>query len=249
MMNKNIKSLILIVCIMIPYTHLQAQQNLFNIPSGDITPTKKWFYQHQINAYSLSKYESKSHLVYGLAKSFDVGLNVINIPISFKSHPVIKQNDDRSNGPLFPAALLTSQYQLKFHPKLYLNSGGMYGINIPSSIDHTSFLFQLYSLMMYKPTSSLRILSGPYYANKNLVGNNASIGIMAGFEYILHPKLYLMGDYVSGNNASSSAVLGFNYNLTHRIQLCLGGLLATPDHEYKPGVVFELNLLGYDLDH
>ena len=125
----------------------------------------------------------------------------------------------------------------------------MYGINIPSNINNTSFLFQFYSLMMYKPVPSLRILSGPYYANKNLVGENASIGLMAGFEYILHPKLYLMGDYVSGNNTSSGAVLGFNYNLTSKIQLCLGGLLATPDNKYKPGVVFELNLLGYDLDH
>ncbi|MFM7853174.1 MAG: hypothetical protein ACKO96_14940, partial [Flammeovirgaceae bacterium] len=29
-----------------------AQQNLFNIPSGDITRQGKFFYQHQLNIYN-----------------------------------------------------------------------------------------------------------------------------------------------------------------------------------------------------
>jgi hypothetical protein len=48
------------------YAPMFAQQNLFNIPSADITPKGKVFYQHQINLYS-DRFESKGHFV--LAKA------------------------------------------------------------------------------------------------------------------------------------------------------------------------------------
>lgn len=38
---------------------LNAQQNLFNIPSGDVTPTGEWFYQHQLNFYEIDDLEKK----------------------------------------------------------------------------------------------------------------------------------------------------------------------------------------------
>ena len=53
-----------------------GQQNLFNIPSGDITSSKKVFYQHQLNVYS-DKMESKAHFVYGLGKGWDAGINLV----------------------------------------------------------------------------------------------------------------------------------------------------------------------------
>jgi len=53
-----------------------AQQNLFNIPSGDITPKNKIFYQHQFNVYP-KKFESKAHFVYGLGGGWDAGLNLV----------------------------------------------------------------------------------------------------------------------------------------------------------------------------
>jgi hypothetical protein len=53
---------------------LHAQQNLFNIPSGDITPTGEWFYQHQLNFYEVDDLETKSHFVYGIADGWDIGI-------------------------------------------------------------------------------------------------------------------------------------------------------------------------------
>jgi hypothetical protein len=60
---------------------LHAQQNLFNIPSGDITPTGEWFYQHQLNFYEIDDLETKSHFVYGIAEGWDVGINFIDLPL------------------------------------------------------------------------------------------------------------------------------------------------------------------------
>ena len=59
-------------------------------------------------------------------------------------------------------------------------------------------------------------------------------------------KLLLMGDFISGRNATSVSVLGINYLATKRLQLCLGALLPNPGSRNRAGVVFELNLLGYD---
>jgi hypothetical protein len=64
------RKILLIVCLLstLITTHTLAQQNLFNIPSGDITPQNKIFFQQQININSISKYAAKSHFVYGLCK-------------------------------------------------------------------------------------------------------------------------------------------------------------------------------------
>ena len=59
-----------------------------------------------------------------------------------------------------------------------------------------------------------------------------------------------MGDFISGNNASGVSVIGFNFLATKRVQICLGALLPNPGTANKPGIVFELNLLGFnDGDH
>lgn len=49
-----------------------GQQNLFNIPSTDLTPKGKFFFQQQINSYSYQSYESKSHFVMGVNQWLEV---------------------------------------------------------------------------------------------------------------------------------------------------------------------------------
>ena len=76
---------------------IQAQQNLFNIPSGDITPKGKLFYQHQINTYR-NKFESKGHFVYGLGKGWDVGANLVGTGAKFNPSWKTIYNSDFSGG-------------------------------------------------------------------------------------------------------------------------------------------------------
>ncbi|GAA3980392.1 hypothetical protein [Hymenobacter antarcticus] len=73
-------------------------------------------------------------------------------------------------------------------------------------------------------------------------------GLLLGFEYPLAKKVLLMGDFISGRNATSVSVLGINYLATRRVQLCLGALVPNPGSHNRAGVVFELNLLGYDAE-
>jgi len=78
------------------------------------------------------------------------------------------------------------------------------------------------------------------------VGAGNRAGFVAGFEYPLSRRFIAMGDFVSGSHAAAVSVLGFNYLASKRVQLCLGALLPNPGTRNSPGVVFELNLLGYD---
>lgn len=240
--------IILIVLFIFCWPELYGQQNLFNIPSGDITPKKKVFFQQQINSYGVKDYESKSHFVYGIFTNTDIGVNFINMPVTISKGLNVRTNDKVINGPLFPALLLTAQTQFKLSDVLKINIGGMYGSNI-SSRSFTKPLYSIYSITNITIGHRIRILAGPYYSNKYLVGNHNNLGLLAGYEIILSKRIYLMGDYISGRNSSSAIVSGINFNLTKRIQLCSGLLLATPQKEIKPGIVFELNILGYDINH
>jgi hypothetical protein len=55
-----------------------SQQNLFNVPSADITGKNKIFFQQQFNFASLQG-SSNTTLDYGLGDNLEVGINVFNV--------------------------------------------------------------------------------------------------------------------------------------------------------------------------
>ena len=223
-----------------------GQQNLFNIPSGDITPDRKIFFQQQVNLYSLNSLESKSHFVYGHTGKSEVGLNIINVPFDFKRKDnYFLGNEGRKNLPLFPAILLTWQYNLWAKGKFKLNVGTQTGINIAKKLENIRILYMHYALSVFQIGKKGRIVAGPYYVNKYLAGMY-NVGVMAGYEFPVTKRFYLMGDYISGNHAKSSTVLGAIYCINKRIQLCAGYLVPFPNEDSKQGIVLELNVLGYD---
>ena len=56
-----------------------------------------------------------------------------------------------------------------------------------------------------------------------------------------------MGDWISGNNDASVSVIGAMFNASKRVQLCAGWQIPNPNTPKPMGLVFELNILGYDL--
>ena len=103
---------IIFLFIIINITKIQAQQNLFNIPSGDITPKGKLFYQHQINTYR-NKFESKGHFVYGLGKGWDVGANLVGTGAYFNPNWKPIYNNDFSRGQALTPTLMAT-WQIVF---------------------------------------------------------------------------------------------------------------------------------------
>jgi hypothetical protein len=228
-----------------------AQQNLFNIPSGDITRKGKFFYQHQINAYSASQFESKSHLVYGLGKNWDVGLNFVDLPISFqKGTSLLSANDAAGKFPFYPLLMATAQKQFDVGHHFQVNVGTQIGGNLPVKGGQYSWAYMNYALGRYNlPDHKGFFIAGPYHANDVYFGPSTSghhVGWMFGYEIPLSDRFSLMGDFVSGQNKKSVSTFGGVYNVSKRLQLCVAALLAYPNQNLSKGAVIEINWYGYN---
>ena len=226
----------------------KAQQNLFNIPAGDLTPKGKFFYQHQTNFYTGLTTESKNHLVYGLGKGWEVGMNLQNIKVEWYRRNGERwiTNSNDPTAPIKPLVQATAQKFFFFGDKFKATIGTQVGANPVQFSNNPHLTHFTYSTFIYEPARHVKFVVGPYLTDRRTVGAGNQFGMMAGFEVPISKKLLLMGDWISGSNAASAGVLGFNFMVTKRIQLCLGALLPNPNTSNKPGVVFELNILGFD---
>ncbi len=225
---------------------LFAQQNLFNIPSGDITNHKKVFYQHQFNIYS-DKLESKAHFVYGLGKGWDIGANLVGKGVYFDPNWRLLHNDNPAKGALYPIFMGTLQKQFQITEHLQMNVGTQIGWNLSANIKNKELNHYSYLMGVYHLNKGSRVVAGLYNTNQMFVGQGNTFGFMAGYEYKIAKRWYLMGDWVSGNNDAAVMVLGGMVNVSKRFQLCAGWQIPNPATPKPMGFVLEINLLGWDL--
>ena len=223
-----------------------SQQNLFNIPSGDVNEHKKAFYQHQFNVYA-DNLESKAHFVYGLGKGWDAGINVVGKGLYFAPDWRLKHNDDPTRGALYPVVMATTQKQFNLSKRFDFNVGTQIGYNISNKVSNKKINYFNYGIGIYHfNKSKSRVVGGFYHTSNEFVGQGNTVGAMLGYEINLSKRWYLMGDWLSGNNDASVAVIGGMYNLTKRLQLCAGLSLPNPNTPKPVGVVLELNILGWN---
>lgn len=226
---------------------LHAQQNLFNIPSGDVTPTGEWFYQHQLNFYGVDDLETKSHFVYGIAEGWDVGVNFIDLPLRLSGERIISYNADSRRKPLYPLVMATAQKQFNVQEHLNLNIGTQVGPNLSSSFETKKIAYFNYGLVKWHPIEQGYIAVGGYQANSVIIGGNEDqIGIIAGFEYKLGERFLLMGDMITGDHKKSQTVLGGGVNVNNYLQVFVGKLFDFPNGDLDNGIVLEINLYGWD---
>lgn len=245
------KHSIIFFSLLLSLTNIFAQQNLFNIPSSDLTPKGKIFFQQQVNSYSYKFYESKSHLVIGINRWLEAGVNFVNLPINFGSKPAIYANSETSTGrPVYPLLLGTAMAKKKFSEHFQGSIGTQTGANLFVYGENTRKLVTFnYAIMAFEPWHHVRFMGGGYFGNKYFVGGfKNQFGYMVGYEIKVYKKWYLMGDMISGQHEQSSTVLGLMYVLSPRIQLCVGKLLNFPNEKKLDGFVFELNILSFDMD-
>lgn len=228
------------------FTETKAQQNLFNIPSGDITPKGNLFYQHQINTYG-NKFESKGHFVYGLGKGWDVGANLVGTGAYFDPNwKPIYNSDFSQQKALSPTLLATAQKQFSLGHKWAVNIGTQTGINLTGNTEKVQPAYFHYGLLSYQAKPGKKVLIGPYITNNQYVGSGNKVGVQMGYEWKVTDKFYLMGDFISGNNESAVVVPGLMYNVSNRVQLCLGYMLPNPNTQKNQAVVFEFNWYGWN---
>jgi len=239
----------IVVATMLLYSHVSfTQQNLFNIPSADSTPKDKFFYQHQINFYSTNELETKSHLVYGIGKGWDIGVNFSDLPLRLGQGQVVSFNDNSKRKPLYPLLMFTLQKQFTLKEDfLFLNVGTQIGPNLSNELSNKRIAMMNYGLLRLQPGKKGYLIGGLYHTNDVFVGGPpiSQVGIMLGYEYRLGKKWVLMGDFISGTHKKSQTVIGGGYSVGPKLQLFLGGLFAFPNDRISNGVVLEINWYGW----
>jgi len=226
------KSLLLSICaIIFTSNNSIAQQNLFNVPSSDITEKDKIFFQDQLNLGKLSGVNNIT-LDYGLENDLEVGLNIFNVDM----YPT---NDLRN-----PYVLANFQKGFTINEHYKIGMGTQTGLTPPIynktiGIPSFSYFNNAINLDHYG-----RYYMGAYYANHAYAGNGDSFGMMAGVEYpLIEHKLHLQGDILTGNNDISVAVLGFVIFLPKNWQLSFGAQLPSPSSSNDYGAVVEFTKL------
>lgn len=210
-----------------------TQQNLFNVPSSDITEKHKVFFQQQFNLTTAAG-NCNTTVDYGLGKGFEVGVNLFNL--DFYTPNGVHQN---------PHLLLNFQKAITISENYKIGLGTQTGLTLPlyhSRIDIPSFSYinnavDLDHLGKY--------YLGAYYANHAYAGAGDSFGMMAGVEYPLSKQMSLMGDILTGNNDLGVSVLGMVFNLPSAWQLSFGAQLPVPGSPNNYGAVLEITKLKW----
>ena len=185
--------------------------------------------------------------MYGLGKGWDAGINLVGKGVFFSPDWRIAHNDSPSKGALYPVLMATLQKQFKLSDRFDINLGTQFGYNLTSSLSNKKLNYFNYGIGVFHfNENKSRIVAGTYVTSNEFVGQGNDVGIMLGYEIKLSKRWYLMGDWLSGNNDAAAGVFGGMYNLTKRIQLCSGLLVPNPNTPKPMGVVFEINLLGWD---
>jgi hypothetical protein len=223
-----------------------AQQNLFNIPSGDITPTGEFFVQQQTNLYTAYELETKLHAVYGIAERLDAGINLLNVAWNTQNtRDPLEENYRDLRLPQAPLVMGTVQYAQPLPAHLQLNVGAQAGLNVLAPDDSRHLATNYYGLLMYK-SGDVRLLAGGYWANAAFAGAADQGGLLLGGEWHCFGWGGLMGDAVGGPNKLAATVLGAYVNVGKYVQLCGGLLLQDLDNKLMDGFVLEVNIFTWD---
>jgi hypothetical protein len=208
-----------------------AQQNLFNVPSSEITEKNKFFFQQQFNFASLG--ESNTTVDFGLGNDLEIGINLFNLNVY-----------SNTTGLTNPNFLFNFQKAFNINEIYKVSFGTQTGLTPPlynATIRIPSFSYINNAVDLEKWG---KYYLGSYYANPAYAGSGDSFGIMAGIEYpLISNKMHLMGDILSGNNAISVAVLGFVLFLPANWQLSFGAQIPSPSSNNEYGMVFEITKL------
>lgn len=227
-------SLLLLACWI---SGARAQQNFFNVPSGQLTPAGKYFYQHQVNGYGGGKVLSKQHLVFGLRDEAELGLNFVNVAVG--------ESGNRGRVPHRDIVNLTGQKSWTVNRDWRLNAGFQLGAGKEGRRPRWGPANSVYALSSYQPLDRHLILTaGSWLTDQGLLGPGRSGGAMAGVEWQVRDRWYVMADWVDGNSENAAAVIGGMVDLDQGVQLCFGAQVPGASRA-KRALVLELNVFNY----
>jgi hypothetical protein len=224
----------------------QAQQNLFNVPNGQITRYGEVFFQQQFN-WTKPLGTSNTTLDFGLGRGWEVGLNFLDANLYDRTDGGLFDNPKQVN----PDLLFNVQKGFEISEFWSIGVGGQFGFNPnprKNDIRFLNFSWVVNSFEIPEHEEFGKFYLGGYYANGAYRGPGDSGGFLLGYELPIVPeKFSLQADWIGGNNDLSVIVLGGVYTFKSGWQVSLGAQIPTPRSNNEFGVVLELTYPGYKL--
>ncbi|HRI79230.1 MAG TPA: hypothetical protein PLR06_06805 [Cyclobacteriaceae bacterium] len=255
-------SIILFASGCLSYTFVWGQQNLFNVPSSDITEPGEIFYQQQFNALP-GILQINTTLCYGLGSNFEVGVNVIGLNINTASaSPFIISNGDIDDPPVYPFYTINFQKAFVLNKTLRASIGTQTGLSIDAHFGNYTYGNFITSI----PRWHSKIITGFYAStnsflgpgDRNLFVPDANVGFQLGLEQpIIKEKLYLNIEGITGKHTLGSTTLGGAWYFSKHWVLSLGYLFANSgslainsfitEFTYVPSIGGHRKILGHIL--
>jgi hypothetical protein len=193
---------------LLPISAAIAQSTLFNIPSTDVVAEKKTYVEFDF----ISHLESHNNggfqayvprIVYGIAKKWEVGANVLVVDALAPDQPVEFQPNVK--------------YQFYANEKTGVQA--MAGAMLYTPITHRAGVDtfgMIYSAVSKKWKGSYgpRLTGGGYGLVGRTNGNGTEGGAIVGYEQPLHPKANFVMDWFSGKNRFGYVTPGFSFTVS-----------------------------------
>lgn len=224
-----------------------AQQNLFNVPNGDITKPANLFFQQQFN-FARKIGTSNTTVDLGLGSGWEVGANFLDLNLYDRTPAMDALGGQQTN----PDVLVNLQKGFEITDFWDASVGGQFGANPGRDRGDTHFQEFVWGLTTLEVPNQKRFgkyYLGVYQANVAYGGPGRRVGYMLGVEVpILPERLSFQADYISGRRDISVAVLGGVYTFKSGWQLSLGWQVPAPRSGNPHGVVVEFTFPGFALN-
>lgn len=174
-----------------------AEQNLFNVPSSEITKPGHVFFQEQIN-YANELAQTNSTFCYGLENDFEVGIDILNLDVSFT-------REAPPFSPLFVASFQKAIFSTDFFRLAFGSQLGT--ILLESRIKPA--VFSYLNTVTTLGSSLAKLYLGGYFANSFYLNAEDTFQFMAGLEIPIFPnRVHLMADHLHGRHTFGVTVFG-----------------------------------------
>lgn len=233
-----------VVALLFFFQSTLAQQNLFNVPSSDVTLKTTPFYQQQFNI-SQGLVQLNSTFCWGLGKGAEVGVNVLGLNMNTSGPASLDTNGDLNHPPVYPFFIANFQKAFTLNKLFKLAIGSQTGFSKDLHIGTYNYI----NLVTVLHSTRSKIITGVYQGSKSFLGPGErnefflkeEIGFQVGLEQeIIEEKLMLIGENISGRHNLGETTLGAAYFVSSAWALSCGYQFANPKSNTLNALVLEL---------
>ncbi len=232
------------ICLFLSFAAV-GQQNFFNVPSSDITPRNRVFFQQQLN-FIPNGVQSGSTFCYGLGLNTEIGFNILGVNYDYHQKFVANHTEQPYN----PFFTLNAQKSFQLHEDFKIGLGAQAGF---TQVGQGGTYLYGNGVYVNEHTHT-KWVSGLYYTTDNYFGPESrnfaedgalkSLGIQLGVEQnIWEERLLFQADFISGKHSLGEVVIGGAYYMSKHWVLSVGIQIPTFNSQSQPASVFELTFV------